>query len=427
MDYLPRIVDAQLEEYLQGTRAVSIEGPRAVGKTATASRRARTVIRLDDPATREIMTADRAGYLRSLAPTVLVDEWQLDPPTWDVVRRLVDDDPVPGRFVLTGSANPGDARLHPGAARFLRLRMRPLSFAERALHPTTVSLAALWGGNHEVGGSSDIALRRYAEEVVDSGFPAVRPEPASVRLEVIADYLERVIEHDVPELGGTHRRPEALRAWLRPYAAATSSTASLNSIAAAVSPDEAPSKATIAAYRDVLERLWILDDLPAWQPSGTRLGQIAQAPKHHLADPALAASLLGTDADGLVFASSSGDTEPRLRALRDGPLFGALFESLVTLSLRVYAAPLRLEVSHMRTHRGEHEVDLVLQGRDGRIMAIEVKLSASVDDRDVRHLNWLHDRVGDDRLIDRLVITTGATAYRRADGIAVVPLALLGP
>lgn len=424
--YLPRIVDAQLAEYLQSTRAISIEGPRAIGKTLTASRQTRSVVRLDDPVTHAIVTADRTGYLQSVEPPILIDEWQFDPPIWDTVRRMVDDDPTPGRFVLTGSADPGNARKHPGAARFLRLRMRPLSFAERGAQRPTVSLASLWRGEREVHGRSDVGLRDYAEEIVGSGFPAMRQETTAVRLDLIADYLEHTIEHDALEIGGLRRRPRALRAWMRPYAAATSTVASLNTIASAVSPTETLSKTTIANYRDALSRLWLLDELPAWSPSGTRLTQIMQAPKHHLADPALAASLLGADVDALVHATSSSDTEPSLRMLGDGPLFGALFESLVTLSLRVYASALRLETAHLRTHRGDHEIDLILHGRDGRVIAVEVKLAAAADDRDVRHLNWLHEHLGD-RLVDRIVVTTGTDAYRRTDGVAVVPLALLGP
>lgn len=424
--YLPRIVDGVLEEYLTSTRAVSVEGPRAVGKTRTASRVARSVLRLDDSATRTIVSADRIGYLRDLQAPVLVDEWQLDPPVWDAVRRLVDDEPTPGRFVLTGSADPGDLQRHPGAARFLRLRMRPLSFAERALENPTVSLNALWRGESDLRGTTSVSLRDYADEIVSSGLPAVRAEPSSVRLDIVADYLGYALEHDVPDLGGGRRRPSALRAWLRPYAAATSSVTSLRTIATAASPEDAPSKATIASYRDVLSRLWLLDEVPAWEPAGTRLTQVMQAPKHHLADPALAASLLGTDADGLVLASGIGDTDPSLAALRDGPLFGALFESLVTLSVRAYAAPARLEVSHLRTHRGDREIDLILEGRDGRIVAIEAKMSGAADAHDVRHLNWLHSKIGD-RLVDRLIVNTGTTAYRRPDGVGVVPLALLGP
>jgi len=143
-------------------------------------------------------------------------------------------------------------------------------------------------------------------------------------------------------------------------------------------------------------------------------------PKHQLADPALAASLLGVGAGALLSAEPVGPP-----SLRDGPLLGALFESLVTLSVRVYAQAARARVSHLRTRNGDHEVDLIVERRDGRILAIETKLAAVPDDRDLRHLHWLAQQIGSD-LLDAVVITTGPYAYRRPDGIAVVPVALLG-
>lgn len=426
MNYLARVVDAQLAELLHGTRAIAIEGARAVGKTLTASRVAASVVRLDDPDVRLVVAADRRQHLAALTPPVLIDEWQLDPPIWDVVRRMVDEEPIPGRFVLTGSANPGDTRIHSGAGRFLRLRMRPLSFAERRLGPTTVSLGALWTGRPEVAGATDVTLRDYAEEIVGSGFPGIRAEPPRVRRATLADYIAHTIDHEVPELAGLHRRPQALRAWLRAYAAASSATASFQAIARAVDRDQVPSRTTMGEYRDALSRLWLLDEVPAWLPEQTRLNRLGQAPKHQLADPALAAILLSTDAAGLQAVGGVGDTESALRHLRNGVLFGALFESLATLSIRTYAQAHGLEVAHLRTHRGEHEVDLVVHAGDGRALAVEVKLAPAADDADVRHLNWLKGQLGDN-LIDRMVLTTGSRAYRRPDGVAVVPLALLGP
>jgi predicted AAA+ superfamily ATPase len=187
-----------------------------------------------------------------------------------------------------------------------------------------------------------------------------------------------------------------------------------------------PSRKTITEFRDTLERLWLLDPVPAWQLGVPRLNQLGSAPKHHLADPALAATLLGANATNLLRASGPGDAEPGLRNLHHGPLLGALFESLVTLSVRTLADTLGLEVSHLRTHRGQREIDLVIHSADGRAIACEVKLSPDVDDHDVRHLHWLRNEMGD-LLIDRIVVTTGTYAYRRPDGVAVIPLALLGP
>ena len=174
-------------------------------------------------------------------------------------------------------------------------------------------------------------------------------------------------------------------------------------------------------YRDVLERLWILDPVPAWLPIRNRFARLSAPPKHQLVDPALAARLLGVGADALLDAAPA---EPPI--LRDGPLLGALFESLVTLNLRVAAQAAEASVKHLRSTRGEHEVDLIVEKADGRVVAIEVKLTRTIDDGDVRQLAWLRDRLGDD-LLDAVVITTGQDAYRRADGIAVVPAALLGP
>ena len=165
----------------------------------------------------------------------------------------------------------------------------------------------------------------------------------------------------------------------------------------------------------------MLDEVPAWIPSNNRLRQLGQAPKHQLADPALAAQLLGAQASTLLAGRSSGPT-----ITRDGTLLGALFESLATLSIRVYAAHSEPKVRHLRTARGRQEIDLIAERADGSVAAIEVKLARSVAGEDARHLTWLAEKLGD-RVLDRVIINPGPTAYRRRDGVAVVPLALLGP
>jgi predicted AAA+ superfamily ATPase len=174
-------------------------------------------------------------------------------------------------------------------------------------------------------------------------------------------------------------------------------------------------------YADVLEGMWILDPVPAWSPGSNLLARLTLAPKHHLVDPALAARLLRMTTDTLLRgAAPAGTTHSHVT------LLGALFESLVTLDVRVHAQAAEAGVFHFRDRAGEHEVDLIVEGHDRRVLAIEVKLAATVDDGDVRHLSWLRDRLGD-QLVDAIVVTTGREAYRRRDGIAVVPAALLGP
>lgn len=423
-EYLSRIVDQELDALLPELPAIAIEGAKAVGKTATAAQRALTVSRLDDPAQREVVAAAPERLVRAPTP-VLIDEWQYLPQMWDRVRRAVDDGADAGSFLLTGSASPAGTGTHSGGGRIIRLRMRPLSLAERLPAPAgRVSLGTLLaGGRPDVEATTTASLDDYIREIVISGFPGIRSLGNRARRVQLSGYVARVIDRDFPELGRNVRRPDALRRWMAAYAAATATTTSFEKIRDASTSGEGdkPAKTDAIPYRDVLERLFILDALPGWQPSSNRIAELGLAPKHHLADPALAVTLLGLSEDALL---AGEQTSPAI--MRDGTFLGALFESLVTLSVRVYAQVNEARVGHLRTHRGLHEVDLIVERADGRIVAIEVKLAASVEGERFPHLSWIADKVGD-RLLDRVVITTGREAYRRTDGIAVVPAALLGP
>jgi predicted AAA+ superfamily ATPase len=372
---------------------------------------------------RRIAVADPARVLDGTGP-VLIDEWQYLPETWDLVRRAVDAGAEPGRFLLTGSSQPAERGSHSGAARIVSLRMRPLALSERGLATPSVSVSALLsGGRPQIAGACTTRLEDYVREIVASGFPGLRSLPARALRAQLESYVLRVVDRDFEELGHRLRDPAALRRWMAAYAAASSTTASFETIrdAATGGHGEKPAKSTTIPYRDVLERLWILDEVPAWLPTRNRIARLASGPKHQLADPALAASLLGVDADALLEGRPAGPPIPR-----DGTLLGALFESLVTLSLHTYARAAEARVRHLRTAGGAHEVDLILERADGRVVAIEVKLARDVSERDTAHLRWLADRIGDD-LLDAVIVTTGPEAYRRRDGIAVVPAALLGP
>lgn len=414
MSYLTRTVDAELSALLPHAAAIALDGPKGVGKTATALRRATTAWFLDDPAQREIAAADPT--LSTPPPGgVLLDEWQRIPQVWDAVRRQVDAGAPPGRFLLTGSATPVDgAGTHSGAGRILSLRMRPMALHERGIATPTVSLATLLSGGAEVAGESDVTLRGYVEAIVESGFPGIRTTAPRVRRALLDAYLQRVVDRDLPDLGFEVRRPETLRRWLAAYGAASSTTTAYSRLLDATTGGDGaqPAKTTTIAYRDHLTRLWLLDPVPGWVPAHNPISRLQQAPKHQLADPALAASLLGVSADALLGPAGAH-------------LTGPLFESLVTLGVRVAAQAAEARVSHLRTTAGEREVDLVVEGADGRVLGIEVKLAPAVGDADVRHLLWLREKLGD-RVADLVVVTTGTTAYRRRDGVAVVPLALLG-
>jgi predicted AAA+ superfamily ATPase len=420
--YRQRWVDTELDELMESLPAIALEGPRGVGKTATAQRRARTVHRLDEPAQFAIAEADPAQVLTGEAP-VLVDEWQRVPAVWDAVRRAVDRENVPGRYLLTGSASPATAPTHSGAGRIVTLRMRPMSLSERNVGTPTVSLKQLLhGGRPEVSGRTGVTLADYVREIVISGYPGIRMLSGRALRMQLDGYLRRIIDTDFLEQGFMVRRPEVLERWMAAYAAATSTTASYETIrdAATSGHGDKPAKSTTQPYREILERLWIVDPVPAWLPSRNHLNRLAQPPKHHLADPALAARMLGLDADALLSGAESGPGIPR-----DGTLLGHLFESLVTLSVRVYAQTADARVRHLRLQGGRREIDLIVERADQRVLAIEVKLNGDVKTDDVKHLLWLQEQIGDD-LIDAVVIHTGPQAYRRKDGIAVVPAALLG-
>ena len=423
MPYLRRVVDDELDELAPSLPAIAIEGAKGVGKTETALQRAATVHRLDDPAQRAIAQAAPDRILDGPRP-VLLDEWQRVPSVWDGVRRAVDAGAEPGAFLLTGSASPVHPPTHSGAARVVTVRMRPLSLAERGLAEPTVSLhALLTGARPDVRGATDVSLADYTREIVGSGFPGLRHLSGRPLRAQLDGYLRRIVDTDFPEMGRDVRRPQLLRRWMAAYAAATATSASYETLRDAATPGEAdkPARTTTAPYRDVLERLWIVDPVPAWAPTRNAVARLTRSPKHHLADPALAARLLGVGEDALLSGEDAGPPVPR-----DGTLLGHLFESLVALSVRVYAQAAEAGVGHLRTAGGKQEVDLIVERDDRRVVAVEVKLSGAVGDRDVRHLLWLRDRLGDD-LLDAVVVTTGPQAYRRPDGVAVVPAALLGP
>ena len=431
--YLPRIIDAELDELFGSLAAILIDGPKGVGKTATAARRATSQLQLDQPAQRDVIAAAPNLLLERPRP-LLLDEWQRLPVVWDVVRRAVDADRTAGQFLLTGSANPANPETHSGAGRIVSVRMRPLALAERGVTEPSVSLKALLeGGRSPVTGTTSFGLRDYVREILASGFPGFRHLNERALRTQLDGYVDRIVDRDFPEMGVAVRRQQTLRRWLMAYAAATSTTAALETIRDAATSDQQdkPARKTTIQYREILERLFIVDSVPAWMPSRNDIKQLTQAPKHQLADPALVAHLLGLTETSLLDGAPSPvvglqEIGPRGGVVRDGSWLGRLFEALVTLDVRVYAQAAEAKVRHLRTDSGRREVDLVVVRQDRRVLALEVKLGNTISADDVRHLHWLGEEIGDD-LVDAVVIYTGEYAYRRADGIAVVPAALLGP
>jgi predicted AAA+ superfamily ATPase len=423
VDYIPRVVDSELRDMVATVPAISIEGAKGVGKTESARRLAASVHELDRPDKREL-AAIAPDRLLSDDPPVLIDEWQRHPSIWDACRREVDRSPDVGRFILTGSAAPDDVVTHSGAGRIVTIRMRPLTLFERGIDTPTVSVAELLTGSRpEVHGRTTVGIEEYVREIVRGGFPGMRLASDRAVRALIDGYIDRISEKDFRELGFTVRRPGTLRRWMAAYAAASSQTTSFDTIRDAASSGSGPppARTTTIPYRDTLERLGILDPVPAWLPSKNHLKRLTQAPKHHLVDPALAARLLGIGEGALLGGAGSA-----LNRHKESALLGALFESLVTQSIRVYGQAADARIHHLRTYGGEREIDLLLVRDDQRVVAIEVKVAPFPSDSDVRHLSWLREILGEN-LLDVIVVVAGREAYRRHDGVAVVPAALLGP
>ena len=278
--YQNRIVDTELDELLTSLAAVSLEGPKGVGKTSTAERRGGSLIKLDDPAIYEIVRAQPDRMIVGTSP-IVIDEWQRYPASWDLVRRAVDEDNSPGRFILTGSATPTERPTHSGAGRIVPLRMRPLTLVERGVENPTVSMAALLTGAKEpLDGTTAVTAVDYTTEILVGGFPGMRYPSARAQRAALDGYLERIIDTDLPELGMEVRNPGTLRRWVRAYAAATSSTTSYEKIrdAATSGEHDKPAKTTTIPYRDALERLWILDSVPAWTETLNHLSRLTASP-----------------------------------------------------------------------------------------------------------------------------------------------------
>ena len=399
-----------------------IDGPKAVGKTRSAERFAQTIISIDDEAEQASLLAN-FDRLRIEKPPVFLDEWQYLPEVWNRVRHIVDEEGIPGRFLLAGSIQSKNPKLHSGAGRIVRIRMRPLSLAERFESLTCLRLSdALDGAIPEVVSAvSPIGFEEYMHEIIRSGFPAIHPLDESIRRIELDSYIENISSRDFRSQGITIRHPGKMKSWMRAYAAATATSTSYNKMldAATAGEENKPAKETVISYREALRSLWLIDDLPFWAEGEDFLGRLKQTPKHYLADSALEARLLRLSLRDLITGKKTSPHDPEY-----GSIAGRLFESLCVMSLRTYATNLGAEVGYVRTQSGTREIDVIVQ-RDQDIVAIEIKMTPVVRDEDVRHLNWFEEKVGD-RVKEKIILTTGERAFRRKDRVLVIPAALFG-
>jgi predicted AAA+ superfamily ATPase len=414
---------------MQELPAIAIEGLKGVGKTVSAGRVSATVFELDRVRDRELVE-NNLDVLSSAKPPVLIDEWQKVPAVWDHVRRQVDRAGVPGSYLLTGSIANADMDIHSGAGRILKQRMYALSLEERAIETPAVPLSGLLSQSapftFPVSGVTAVAYNDYMNEIVASGLPGIRRYSKTRRRLMLGTYLDYLLSHEFRQQGVSIRQPLTLLRWLKAYAAATSTDTGYSEIldASTAGEREKPSAKTTSSYREALGNLWLLDELPMWLTGEDYFARLKRTPKHYLADPALAAYLLDYGYDELTLPLADGKSPKTKFDEKYGSITGRLFESLIHLSLNVYASVNDAKLAYLKTRNADHEIDFIVQ-RASKVVAIEVKMAQTIDEKDIKNLLWLKANLGDD-LTDAVIVTTGPAAYRMPCGVAVVPAALLG-
>jgi len=414
--YAPRIVDAELRELLASAGAVVIEGPKACGKTMTATQQAASRVLLDiDQAARQALAVEPALVLEGARPRLL-DEWQVAPELWNQVRRAVDAADQPGQFLLTGSAvPPDDASRHTGAGRFGFLRMRPMSLFEAGASSGAVSLRELFAGHVLAVGDPGLTLQELSALIGRGGWPAQQGRSLQAAGRAARDYLEQVRQVDISRVGDRRLDPIRVGALLRALGRHCATEAKLSTLAADTGgSDGTLDERTVSGYLQALERLMVIEDQPAWAPHLRSRARLRKAPKRHFVDPSLALAALGAVPE---------------RLLRDLEWFGQVFESLVIRDLRVYSQGLDGEVFHYRDDYGL-EVDAIVQLRDGRWGAIEIKLGEAQVEQAAATLQRFSAQIDSTRSGSPAflaVICGRGYGYRRPDGVLVVPIGALGP
>jgi uncharacterized protein len=408
-DYTPRLIDSRLARLFAQLPAILVTGPRATGKTTTAARHARTVVRLDRAAEAVAFQADPDAALRAQSEPVLLDEWQTVPGVLGAVKRAVDSDPSPGRFLLTGSVRSDiDAETWPGTGRLVRLRMNGLSERELAAGlsgPTFLEKLRAGDLDAFTLPTDRPDLRGYVELALRGGYP----EPAlrlsgDARDAWLSGYLEQLLTRDAEGVAG-HRDPLRLRRYFEATALSTAGQPDHKTLYDAAGIN----RKTAIAYDALLTNLFVLELAPAWATN--RLNRLIKTPKRYLVDPALAGAALGLDPTAV---------------LKDGDLLGRLIDTFTVAQIRpeLELTTHRPRLYHLRDKEGRHEIDLVAEMAAGDILAVEIKATAAPSRTDARHLQWLQAEIGD-RFVTGALLHTGPSLYRIEERILAIPICAL--
>jgi uncharacterized protein len=407
VEYVERLADRELREALVAHSGVLVVGPRATGKTTSAAALAETSLRLGEPNLRTAVAADPFVALRDRPEPVLIDEWQLVPETLNALKVLTDDDPRRGRFIVTGSVRGDlDSPMWPGTGRLVRLPMYGLTEREiEGAIGTSHWLSDLVDGRPLGHVRTPLDLADYVHRALRSGFPeAVLQLSGRPRQRWLASYVDQLVSRDAEGIDGG-RDPDRLRRYLRAVA--------LNSagIVDDVTLYEAAriSKVTAKAYERLLANLLVVEQVPAWTPNA--LKRLSLAPKRYLVDPGLLTGVLGiTERD----------------VLDDGDLLGRVIDTFVTAQLRAELALMTPapRLHHLRTDKGRHEIDLVIEIGHRKVIAVEIKATASPDAGDAAHLRWFRRQFGD-TVNAAVLFHTGPETFTIDDGIIAAPIASL--
>lgn len=414
--YLSRICDSLLFRQLASSGAVLIEGAKWCGKTSSARQVAKSVLYMQDP--------DRSQAYLKMAETMpsrlllgdnprLLDEWQMAPVLWDAVRFDVDKRSERGLYILTGSAVPKDGvTAHTGTGRISRMLMRPMSLFESKESNGSVSLAKLFAGETDVIAESTLTIPELAKIICRGGWPEAVKNGDSDSL-VARNYVDAVINMDIQRVDDVERNPARVRQFLRSYARNISTMVPLTTILADVhSNDIGFSDTTMYGYVNALRRIFVIEDIPAWKPSLRSKTAIRTSDKRQFVDPSIAAALMHANVDSI---------------LNDMNYFGFLFESLAARDLRVYAQALDGDIFHYHD-KNDLEADLVIRLHDGRWAPVEVKLGSREIEIAAANLIKLQNKIDTDKAGQpsfKMVLTGGQFAYKRQDGVIVVPIACL--
>lgn len=415
--YLPRIVDQELTASLKAAGAVLIRGPKACGKTQTASRQSASSLQVDkDPRVPDMMAIDPGVLLVGASPR-LIDEWQLQPRLWDYIRHEVDDRQAKGQFILTGSANPDEsAHMHSGAGRFIVLRMRTMSWFELGFADSYVPLSSLFSHAKIPAKEYRTNIQEIIRRLVVGGWPELVGAEEPVARKLNNSYIKLLAEVDMSRVSDVKRDPLKVRLLLQSLARNVSTIAETTTLIKDINENSNAdlSRPTVSDYLDALERLMAVEDQPAWSTHIRSSATLRKTPKRHLADASLAVATLGLDSASL---------------LNDLRYTGFLFESQIIHDLRVYAQALDGEVYYYRDSSGL-EVDAIIQKPNGDCAVFEIKLGEGHIEDGVQTLKAFAGNIVESksrRIASLNIITGSGYAYTRPDGINVIPADALGP